>query len=208
MYCINTQPRLLPNKVHPSSKWSPWHKEDIVLCQAGRSDDFQGIGEDCNQKLPRVSVNWPATHMLVEGQIRRLLHLVSSGNRCNPWPRQTLLVAVVCLASPKTERCSNYRQPLTFCESGPPTEMLADNNTAFLIKAFRDFLNEWGILLRFRCAHVPSGNGITERCHRSVKRIVVRKLWWKRCIGIRLLQRTMYHCWQPSPTWSIVTKSN
>ncbi|KAG0715414.1 hypothetical protein GWK47_012001 [Chionoecetes opilio] len=29
--------------------------------------------------------------------------------------------------------------------------------------------------MRFRCAHVPSGNGVVERCHRSIKVIVARK---------------------------------
>ena len=40
---------------------------------------------------------------------------------------------------------------------------------------FRRFIDEWGIRLRHRCAYVPSGNGIAEWCHRSVKRIVARK---------------------------------
>ena len=36
-------------------------------------------------------------------------------------------------------------------------------------------IHEWGIRLRHQCAYVPSGNGIAERCHRSVKRIAARK---------------------------------
>ena len=31
--------------------------------------------------------------------------------------------------------------------------------------------------MRFRCAYVASGNGIAERCHRSVKRIAARKYY-------------------------------
>ena len=57
-----------------------------------------------------------------------------------------------------------------FCKRGAPAEMLVDNDTAFRSKVFRGFLSEWGVRLHFRCAHVPSGNGIVERCHRSVKR--------------------------------------
>ena len=63
-----------------------------------------------------------------------------------------------------------------FCERGAPAEMLVDNDTAFRSKVFRDFLGEWGVRLHFRCAHVPSGNGIVERCHWSLKRIAARKL--------------------------------
>lgn len=55
--------------------------------------------------------------------------------------------------------------------------MFVDNDTAFRSKSLEDFLSEWGVRLRFRfrCAHVPSGNGIVERCHRSVKLIAARK---------------------------------
>ena len=62
-----------------------------------------------------------------------------------------------------------------FCERGPPEEVLTDNDTAFCSQQFRQFLAEWGVRLRLRCAYVPSGNGIAERCHRSIKRIAARK---------------------------------
>ena len=60
-------------------------------------------------------------------------------------------------------------------ERGPPEEILTDNDTAFCSMVFRHFVDEWGIRFRHRCAYVPSGNGIAERCHRSVKRITARK---------------------------------
>ena len=62
-----------------------------------------------------------------------------------------------------------------FWERGPPEEILTDNDTAFCSRQFKAFLKEWGVQLRLRCAYVPSGNGIVERCHRSVKRIAARK---------------------------------
>ena len=62
-----------------------------------------------------------------------------------------------------------------FYERGPPEEILTDNDTAFCSMEFRRFVDEWGIRLRHRCAYRPSGNGIAERCHRSVKRIAARK---------------------------------
>ena len=35
-------------------------------------------------------------------------------------------------------------------------------------------MNKWNVKLRFRCAFVPSGNGIAERYHRTVKRSAKR----------------------------------
>ena len=61
-----------------------------------------------------------------------------------------------------------------FYERGPPIEILTDNDTAFRSDIFRQFLCRWGVRLRFRCAYVPSGNGIAERAHRTIKRIAAR----------------------------------
>uniref|UniRef100_A0A5S6QA32 Integrase catalytic domain-containing protein n=1 Tax=Trichuris muris TaxID=70415 RepID=A0A5S6QA32_TRIMR len=62
-----------------------------------------------------------------------------------------------------------------FWERGAPEELLADNDTAFKSKTFVQLMARWGVNLRFRCAYVPSGNGIAERCHRTVKVIAARK---------------------------------
>ena len=62
-----------------------------------------------------------------------------------------------------------------FYERGAPEELLTDNDTAFRSRAFAEFARRWSVRLRFRCAHVPSGNGIIERCHRTVKVITARK---------------------------------
>ncbi|KAG0715735.1 Intracisternal A-particle Pol-related polyprotein [Chionoecetes opilio] len=62
-----------------------------------------------------------------------------------------------------------------FFERGAPEELLTDNDTAFRSKIFSAFTREWGVHIRFRCAHVPSGNGVVERCHRSIKVIAARK---------------------------------
>ena len=61
-----------------------------------------------------------------------------------------------------------------FCERGPPEEILTDNATAFRSRTFKEFAERWGVAMRFRSAHQPSGNGIVERCHRTVKRAVAR----------------------------------
>ncbi|KFD49845.1 LOW QUALITY PROTEIN: hypothetical protein M513_09312 [Trichuris suis] len=58
-----------------------------------------------------------------------------------------------------------------FCERGAPDpdELLADNDTAFRSQIFSKLVERWNLRLRFRCAYAPSGNGIIERCHRSVE---------------------------------------
>ena len=57
-----------------------------------------------------------------------------------------------------------------FYERGPPTEILTDNDTAFRSSLLKTFLDELRVRLRFLCAYVPSGNGIIERCHGTVKK--------------------------------------
>ena len=54
-------------------------------------------------------------------------------------------------------------------------EILTVNDTAFTSKDFREFARNWDVHLWFRCAYSPSGNGIVERSHRTVKTITTRK---------------------------------
>lgn len=61
-----------------------------------------------------------------------------------------------------------------FFERGAPIEILTDNDTAFRSESFSAFANAWGITMRYRCAYVPSGNGIAERAHRTIKRTAAR----------------------------------
>ena len=62
-----------------------------------------------------------------------------------------------------------------FFDRGAPEEILTDNDTAFKSARFASFAEEWAVRMRFRAAHVPEGNGIVERCHRTVKTIAARK---------------------------------
>ena len=63
-----------------------------------------------------------------------------------------------------------------FLECAPhPAEILADNGTAFTSEQFRNFADSWSIRLQFWYANMPSGNGIIERNHRTVKTIAARK---------------------------------
>ncbi|KFD68333.1 LOW QUALITY PROTEIN: hypothetical protein M514_19379 [Trichuris suis] len=62
-----------------------------------------------------------------------------------------------------------------FCERAAPDELLADNDTAFRSQILTRLVERWNLRVRFRWACAPSGNGIIERCHRSVKVIATRK---------------------------------
>ena len=61
-----------------------------------------------------------------------------------------------------------------FFDRGAPVELLTDNDPAFKSRKFAVFANEWAVRMRFRAAYVPSGNGIVERSHRTVKTIAAR----------------------------------
>ena len=72
-----------------------------------------------------------------------------------------------------------------FSERGPPAELLTDNGAAFSGEEFGWFAENWAYNYDFRCIYVPSGNGIIERCHRTIKRItakthcsVMEALYW------------------------------
>lgn len=62
-----------------------------------------------------------------------------------------------------------------FYERGAPVELLCDNDTVFRGRRCAAFLSRWGVSMHFRAAHAPSGNGIVERNHRTVKVIASRK---------------------------------
>ena len=61
-----------------------------------------------------------------------------------------------------------------FCERGPVDELLMDNATAFRSQSMSEFLSKWGVRPCFRAAYRPSGNGIVERCHRTIKTMAER----------------------------------
>uniref|UniRef100_A0A5S6QU78 Integrase catalytic domain-containing protein n=1 Tax=Trichuris muris TaxID=70415 RepID=A0A5S6QU78_TRIMR len=56
-----------------------------------------------------------------------------------------------------------------FYERGAPEELLANNDTAFRSHEIARLAKGWGTHILFRCASAPSGNGITEQCHRTIK---------------------------------------
>lgn len=71
-------------------------------------------------------------------------------------------------------RCIVSQLETIFYERGAPREILADNATVFRSSELQTLIEKWGVKLHFRCAYEPTGNGIAERCHRSIKTIVAR----------------------------------
>lgn len=61
-----------------------------------------------------------------------------------------------------------------FRERGPPQELLLDNAASFKSPQMAALCDKWKVELHFRCAHRPSGNGIVERHHRTIKRMASR----------------------------------
>ena len=61
-----------------------------------------------------------------------------------------------------------------FYERGPVSEILMDNAMAFRSREMEELLDKWGIRPVFRAAHRPSGNGIVERSHRTIKAMAAR----------------------------------
>lgn len=61
-----------------------------------------------------------------------------------------------------------------FLERGPVDEVLVDNSTVFRSRVLKDVLDKWNIVRFFRAAYRPSGNGIVERHHRTIKAMAER----------------------------------
>ncbi|GFS13389.1 Pol polyprotein [Elysia marginata] len=61
-----------------------------------------------------------------------------------------------------------------FCERGPVEEVLMDHATTFRSREVADLLREWNVTPFFLAAYRPSGNGIVERHHRTIKTLSER----------------------------------
>jgi transposase InsO family protein len=61
-----------------------------------------------------------------------------------------------------------------FQERCPPDELLSDYGPCFISSKTAQFLKRWGVDHVLCCAYKHSGNGIVERNHRTIKRMVAR----------------------------------
>ncbi|XP_067944958.1 uncharacterized protein [Watersipora subatra] len=61
-----------------------------------------------------------------------------------------------------------------FEERGPPQELFSDNGPCFKSAQLSSILKTWNVNHLLSCAYRPSGNGIVERNHRTIKRMAAR----------------------------------
>ena len=61
-----------------------------------------------------------------------------------------------------------------FRERGPPWQVLFDNGQTFRSRLINNLYVKWGVSILFHCAYRPSGNGIVEHHHRTIKRMAAR----------------------------------
>ena len=59
-------------------------------------------------------------------------------------------------------------------ERGPVEELLMDNATVFRSELLKTALDNWSVQWFFRAEYHPSGNGIAERHHRTIKAMAER----------------------------------
>ena len=74
----------------------------------------------------------------------------------------------------ETAECVTAKLNEVFLERGPVAEILMDNSTVFRSEIMKNFLEKWNIHQYFRAAYRPSGNGVVERHHRTIKVIAER----------------------------------
>ena len=61
-----------------------------------------------------------------------------------------------------------------FLERGPVDEVLMDNGAVFRSRVLKDVCDKWNVRRYYRAAYRPSGNGIVERHHRTIKAMAER----------------------------------
>ena len=74
----------------------------------------------------------------------------------------------------ETGECIKFQLNQIFLERGPVQEVLMDNSTAFHSVTLAELFERWKIRRYYRAAYRPSGNGIVERNHRTIKALAER----------------------------------
>ena len=163
---------------HPGVRRT-WHFAKRKDSQATRRSAQQVVNEcvEC-QSIDPASVKWRKGSLGVERVWQRVaMDITHVGARhfltvidCGP-----SRFAVWREIRSQTSEAVIDKLQQVFYDRGAPEEILTDNDTAFKSGRFMEFAADWAVHVRFRAAYVPSGNGIVERCHRTVKTIAARK---------------------------------
>lgn len=130
------------------------------------------------QSIDPALVKWRTGNLSMEGIWQRVGVDIT---HCKGKPYLTLIdcgptrFTIWRLMRLQTSECVTEQLETVFCERGTPEEILTDNDSAFRSRVFAQFVSRWNVHIRFRGAYAPSGNGVVERCHRTVKVIATRK---------------------------------
>jgi len=112
-----------------------------------------------------------------------------------------------------------------FRQFGPPKELLLDNYTTFKSSRFLEMCKKWRVQPIYRCAYRPSGNGIIERHHRTIKRMAARAerdildmtYWYNIAPKVKLVDSTCPYnvvfnhksrCFHPSDNFPTLTNQS
>ena len=131
---------------------------------------------ECARIDPAVREHWTKGQVRVEDTWSRLatdithlrgvpwLTVVDCGSGLAIWRRLRT-------ESAKEVRCALEE---TFATMGPPAELLSDNGTVFRSREVVELLTVWNVRQLLAGAYRPQGNGVVERVHRTIKRMVAR----------------------------------
>ena len=162
---------------HPGVRWTLYFVRQVIpaVSKAAIRTVVRAC-ERCQSRDP-ASVHWKVGKLDVRENWRRV------GMDITHYEDQHYLTLIDCGPSKFSIWCPLQHQNVAsitrklesvFSEREPPAELLTDNGAAFSGEEFGRSAENWSIQLRFRCASVPSSNGIVERCHCTIKRIGAR----------------------------------
>ena len=159
--------------------WSGYFILWDILSRGSQKPQWKPSSENVkSQSIDPAPVHWSKGALNVKQTWHQVVMDITHCNGDPFFDSDRLQPRSVChLATSSSTRCDKCNQPAegALLWAGPSTEILTDNDTAFRSSLLKAFLDEWRIWLRFRCAHVPSGNGIVEQCHRTVKKDYCQK---------------------------------
>jgi ribonuclease HI len=144
-----------------------------------KKDDVKSVIQKCHQcqSIDPAPIQWEKGGLEVQETWYRLAADVTH------YRREQFLTLIDCGPSRfaiwkpiKNESCREIGKKFEeiFQERGPPVELLLDNARVFRSDKLKKLCSKWGVILTFRCVNRPSGNGIIERNHRTIKRMAAR----------------------------------
>lgn len=153
------------NKIHPEQEFDNEEVKNVTsICEKCLSIDpnpvkWQHGQLSCSSTWKRIAID--VTHYAE----KKYLSIID----CGP-SRFTIWRAV------RDESVETLTKELdeVFSVVGPPDEVILDNYPSFTCDAFVRFQKRWNINGHYRCVNKPSGNGIGERIHRTIKKMAKR----------------------------------